>query len=196
MADRLILQFSTTEHKLANWASKAIRIACHSCFSHVDAVMPKDNRWGLPEGSLLGASDSEDAPTIIGNRRGVAVRPENYQVFGMRRQMILKTDKADIILKLLMDELGKPFDSTSLWDFISDAPPGVRDWKNPLVWFCAEYKTCRMEDGGYFPRPVMVNKNRVSPSDLLNILMMDERWLNWETFWQPVPGLQLCKGET
>jgi len=191
----VILQFSTTEHTLGNWASKAIRIACHSCFSHIDARMPAGNKWGLPAGSMLGASDSPKAPIIIGNSGGVAVRPENYQIFGMRRQMVLRTDKADAILSLMMDELGKPFDSTSLWDFISDAPPGVRDWKNPLMWFCAEYKTCKLEDAGFFWRPVMVNKNRVSPSDLLNILMMDERWVNSETFWQPVPELELSKGE-
>jgi hypothetical protein len=109
--------------------------------------------------------------------------------------MILRTDKADAVIAKATDDLGKPFDSSSLWDFLGDDFPGVRDWRDPKAWFCAEHKVCKMEDGGYFPYKLPWPKNRVSPADLLLLLLMDERWQNRDTFWQPVYGLKPDPGE-
>jgi hypothetical protein len=67
------LLFSTS----TAWQSAVIRRICHSPFSHLDVV--------LPDGNLLGSSDSPKAPHIEGNPRGVAVRPPEYQEFGIRR---------------------------------------------------------------------------------------------------------------
>ena len=125
------------------------------------------------------------------------MRPPNYQGFGYRRQMVLKTDRADAVIAGAMKELGKPFDSSALWDFLADDFPSdeIRNWRNPDRWFCAELKVCKLEDSGFYPFQLPWPKNRVSPTDILLTELMDERWVNRDTFWQPVPGLVLGPGE-
>ena len=71
------LQFSRSTELV----SRLIAMACRSPFSHVDIV--------LPDGNLLGASDSPDAPVLEGNPKGVAIRPPNYQPFAIRRQALI-----------------------------------------------------------------------------------------------------------
>jgi hypothetical protein len=190
MTDKLILRFSTSENSLANWASAAIRRLNHSPFSHVDFV--------LPDGNLLGASDQGPlSPFIIGNPQGVAIRPPGYQRFGIRRDLILDTPLADAVITRAVTQLGKPFDSSSLWDFLADTPPGERDWRNVSHWFCAEHAVWSCEQGGIFAPITLLAwpKNRVSPTDLLMIFLQDERWINRDTFWEPIPGLKLDPGE-
>lgn len=187
--NKLILRFSTSESTLANWASAVIRRMNHSPFSHVDFV--------LPDGNLLGASDQgPTSPFITGNPQGVAIRPPNYQKFGTRRDMILRTERADEVINAAKSQLGKPFDSSSLLDFISDKPPGERDWRNIDAWFCAEHKVWSCEEGGLWYYKLPWPKNRISPTDLLLIFLMDDRWENRDVFWSPIPGLQLDEGET
>ena len=165
-----------------------IRRLCHSPFSHVDMM--------LEDGSLLGASDSANSPVIAGNPRGVAIRPPNYQQFGIRRRMILKTPKADAITAIWLSQLGKPFDHSALREFLSSSFPGERDWRNTGKWFCAEGLVWSEEQSGYWaPRPLLWPKTRVSPTDMLLLHLFDPNWINSETFWQPVPGLQLDPGE-
>lgn len=186
MPDRLILQFSTTPNTLENWTSAVIRRLGHSRFSHVDFV--------LPDGNLLGASDQgPTSPCIAGNPRGVAIRPPDYQEFGLRRQMILATDTADAVVAKAMTQLGKPFDSSGMWGFLEDqfVHDVPRDWRNPDAWWCSEHKAWSLEGGGFFGRQLIWPKNRVSPTDLFLLLMMDPRFINHETFWEPVPGLKL-----
>jgi hypothetical protein len=206
--DRLILQFSTAAKDWnykhlpefckrwplsmmfnKNWGSGLIRRACHSPFSHVDMLMK--------DGTLVGASDSPFAPYIHGNPRGVASRPMDYQKFAYRRQMILETERADDIRRLWVSQLGKGYDGASLWDMVSDQFPGQRDWRLNDTWFCAEGVLWAMEMGYFWgPPPLPWPKNRVSPTDLLMLLLTDKRWLNRDTFWLPVPGLTLGEDET
>ncbi len=199
MPDAVVLQFSTSASVPFFWtgwknrASYFIRCLCHSNFSHVEFV--------LDDGSLLGASDQGPlSPCLKGSPLGVAIRPANYQAFGMRRQMILKTDKADAILAFAFGQLGKPFDRTALHNFLSPALPGARDFRAPDTWFCSELILCSLESGGYF-LPILgksqlpVPKNRVSPNDLLEILLLDPNWVNRDSFWEPVPNLKLDPGE-
>jgi hypothetical protein len=118
----------------------------------------------------------------------------------MRRQMILKTDKAGAILDFAMSQLGKPFDRTALHNFLSPALPGARDWRDPDQWFCSELVLCSLENGGYFKQilgksQLPVPKNRVSPNDLLEILLLDPNWVNRDTFWDQVEGLKPDPGE-
>lgn len=184
MTDQVVFQFSTTTDTLANWSSALIRRLCHSPFSHVDMV--------LPNGNLLGASDSPDAPAIAGNPRGVAVRPPDYQEWGIRRRMIITTEKADAIVAAGLTQLGKPFDHTALHEFISDSFPDARNWRDPGQWFCAEWGTWSMETAEYWaPRALLWPKSRVSPTDLLLLFIFDPNFVNRDAFWQPVPGLQL-----
>jgi hypothetical protein len=206
--DRLILQFSTAapewrhwtpgwlKHHFPwhlafdkNWGSGLIRRSCHSPFSHVDMVMK--------DGSLLGASYSPKAPYIHGNPCGVASRPFDYQQFKYRRQMILATERADDIRRIWSTQLGKGYDNGSLWDMIGDSFPGARDWRLNESWFCSEGVAWAMETGHFWgPHQLRWPKNRVSPTDLLLMCINDERWINRDTFWAPVPGLALGPGET
>lgn len=196
--DTVVFQFSTTASKPFFWtgwnnrASYIIRCMGHSPFSHMDLV--------LADGTLLGASDSPNAPVIRGNPGGVAIRPFDYQEFGLRRQMILRTDYADKITEFCLAQVGKPFDSSALWNFLSPSLPGVRDWRDPAIWYCSEMFVCAVENSGYFFHILGKNKlpwpkDRASPTDFLMIFMLDENWVNRDTFWQQIPGLKLDKWE-
>lgn len=181
---RIVLQFSTAADSLPNWASALIRRLSHSPFSHVDLV--------LQSGNLLGASDmGPNSPCVEGNPCGVAIRPPNYQEFGLRRQMILQTDRADAVINAAYSQIGKPFDGSGLKDFVSEAFPGVRDWRMPDAWYCSELYTWALEEGRYFSYPLPWPKNRISPTDLLVLLLMDNRWINRDEFWMPIPGMKL-----
>lgn len=168
MADEIRLQFSTTVSSwtwrppfLTNWASIAIRRFCHSAYSHVD--------FCLPDGSMLGASDSADAPVIAGNPRGVAIRPAQYEIYGRKCMAILKTDKASAVIGLAMAQLGKPFDNSTLHGFLSDRP-GNRNWRSEAAWACSELCAYCLEQAGFFPYKLISAKNRITPADLLLLL--------------------------
>jgi len=205
--DKLVLQFSTAAPDWRkrtpgfckrwpismafnkNWASGLIRRANHSPFSHVDML--------LKDGSLLGASDSPNSPFIHGNPRGVAQRPFDYQQFAYRRQMILETPRADDIRRMAATQLNKGFDNSGLRDFVNDSFPGQRDWRLEEHWFCAELCVWAMEVGGFWGTKQLIwPRNRVSPTDLILVLLMDPRFVNRDTFWHPVPGLVLGPNET
>jgi hypothetical protein len=197
MAEQVVIQFSTTAHNTCklrwqNRWSEIIRRAGHTQFSHSDLE--------LDDGSLVGASNSPEAPVIRGNPNGVAVRPPNYQLFGYRRRMVLETPRAKDIENLWLSQVGKDFDTSFIWDFASDKWPGSRDWRLTDRWVCAEGITWSMETAGFwaddFPDGKLPwPKNRVSPTDLLLVLLTDPRWINRDTFWEPVPGLKLDPGE-
>jgi len=174
--NRIILQFSTTKNSWGDRWSWVIRHMCHSPFSHVDIE--------LPDGSLLGSSDSPKARVIAGNPRGVAIRPNNYENYGYRRRMIIQTDKADAIIAAAKSQLGKPFDNSALKGFLSDALPGQRDWRDTLSWFCSELIMWAFETAGYWNTILSVwPKDRISPPDMLMIFLFDPNWINRNTFW-------------
>jgi hypothetical protein len=203
--DQLILQFSTAapdwrpwvpkflqRPKMIcllgdkNWASSMIRRTNHSPFSHVDIVIPSSEMF--EGGGLLGASDNLKASMITGNARGVAVRPTDYQKFRYIRRMVISTNRANDIRRIALSQLGKPFDNGALKDFLSDSFPGRRDWRLTDSWFCAELVVWAMEVGGFWDIPLEWPKNRVSPTDILLIMLMDPRWVNRETFWDAHQG--------
>jgi hypothetical protein len=148
----------------------------------------------LPNGNLLGSSDQgANSPCIEGNPKGVAIRPPNYQVWGVRRRMIIRTDKADAIIDAAMSQLGKPFDKDAMYQFIGKWP--TRDWRDSGKWFCAELCTWATEQGGYWNEKLIWPKNRVSPTDYLLIFLVDPNFINVDTFWHQIPGLKLDPGE-
>jgi len=222
MTDQIVLQFSTaapakfpwvfvpfTRHS-ENRASWAIRCLGHSYFSHVDFKVDVETfaqwigasvdvaREKFGEYALLGASNNPSSPIIVGNPRGVALRPSEYQSFGVRRQMVLRTDRADEILECARTQIGKPFDGSALSPkvFLSDPFYGAvesRDWRNPDKWFCAEMAVCNLEDGGFWGvgETVPIKKNRVTPEDLHLVLVMDPRVMNRDTHLLPIPTLKM-----
>lgn len=201
MTDHITIQFSTTtsttwRQKWDNRASLLIRAILHgSPFSHCGFV--------LGDEGVLDATDSPDAPilhtTPEGNPRGVALRPHDYQEWGTRRRMVLRTDKADAIIAVAMSQLGKPFDSSavSFRSFIdTDSFPRAKDWRDPSAWFCAEFVVWAEECGDFWDHPLIYPKQRISPIDLLMIHIADQRFINRRIFWEPVPGLERGRYET
>ncbi len=164
--NELILQFSTS----LELASKGIRILSHSQFSHVDGILADEN--------CLGASDPG----------GVAIRPSEYQLFGIRRRAHIKTPLANEIIALVKTQLGKPFDSTALSNFLNDPLDDTgteRVWEDDTKWFCSELWTWALEKTGFLR--IIVPKNRVTPADLLLLL---NPWID-DTFWKPVDCITL-----
>ena len=183
------LQFSTTVDAWANRWSWVIRHMCHSPFSHVDFLMP--------DGSLLGASDSPAAPVLKGNSRGVAIRPNDYEVYGYRRSMTIETPLSEQIMAAALSQLGKPFDNSALKGFLSDAPPGKRNPMDNASWFCSELVIWSFETAGYwYPRPSVWPKNRISPSDILMLFLFDPNWTNRDSFWENLPPPEKTAGKT
>ncbi len=155
---------------------------CHSDFSHCDLV--------LPDGNLLGASDQGTHSRFIeGNPCGVAIRPPDYQAFGIRRIAIIETKKADRIIDVAHSQLGKAFDPEALRAFLSNGPS--REWRVDSTWFCSELLAYCFEEAGYWNVPLIWNKNRVSPADFIGWFTFDPNWINRETFMQPITGLKL-----
>lgn len=154
----------------------------------------------LEDGNLLGASNHPSGPIVASypesNPSGVAVRPPDYQHFRYRRRMILSTPRADDVRSIALSQLGKGFDNSSLRDFVNDRFPDERDWRLDDHWFCAELVVWAMETAGMFDGPLRWPKNRVSPTDVLLLLLLDHRWLNRDTFWLPIPNLVLGPDET
>lgn len=174
MTSQITLQFSTSTH----WQSKIIRDLCHSPFSHVDCV--------LEDGNLLGASDSPDAPVVSGNPWGVAIRVPNYQEFGIRRQMIIQTDKAPLVLGHLHSQVGRPFDNAALHQMLGFKR---EEWRDPGQWFCSELIVWAFEKAGYWSHDLIWPKSRISPTDLLLIFSVDPNFVNWAAFWDKLDGL-------
>jgi hypothetical protein len=171
--------------------SKAIRMLGHTYFSHVDFVIEND--------ACLGASYNPAGPVLAGNPRGVAIRPRDYQSFGIRRRMTLNTPTAKAILDYARSQIGRPFDSGALSPkvFLADPYLGAvedkRDWREPTRWFCAELVICAFEHGGYWGPGVQcpILKNRVTPGDLYEIFMMDPNFVNRDTFFDPIEDLPM-----
>jgi hypothetical protein len=166
----IVLQPSTSQA----WQSAIIRRLCHSPFSHMDYVVPE---------GLLGASDPG----------GVAIRPLNYQAFGIRRRAVI-TCSADCWLRFdaaMRSQLGKPFDDKALHAFLSDPDDEVseaRDWRSLDQWFCSELIAWSLEQAGLWPFDLIIAKNHISPPDLLLLI---NPYIDTKSFWAPIPGLVL-----
>jgi hypothetical protein len=173
------LQFSTS----TEWQSDVIRRLCHSPFSHLDVV--------LPDGNLLGSSDSPHAPSIEGNPGGVAIRPPDYQTFGIRRMAnVFSTEAVELAFYTkLRSQLGEPFDDTALHAFIGKVSfMPTRDWTDSSSWFCSELVAWALMEAGFFRYELLVPKDRISPADLLLLL---NPFIDTTHFWDPIPGLKL-----
>lgn len=178
MTEHLVLQFSTSTARV----SALIRYLTQSPYSHVDIV--------LPDGNLLGASDQgAHGRVIAGNSCGVAIRPPDYQAFGIRRQMVIKTEKADAVIAAVMEEIGKPFDHSALKQIMTDKI--VRDWRENGMWFCSELVAHGLEKGKFFKRPIIMPKNRITPPSLILCFNDRDEVVNYETFQDLIPGLVL-----
>ncbi len=125
-------------------------------FSHVDAI--------LPDGSLLGARS--DVITPLGGgpvvKAGVQIRPPFYEHWKERVVMSLPATDAqtDAFLEFNHQQLGKAYDKTAIWGFISG-----RDWRDPQDWFCSELQAAALEVSGRCPN-LYAPRNKITPAAL------------------------------
>lgn len=183
----IIFQFSTSHE----FASRLIRDYLGSPFSHVEAV--------TPDGGLYGSSDAKDHPCMRGNPNGVAVRPQDYQLFLRRRRARVEVTAQQYATfwRLADQELGKDFDGDAVslkWVFGGD-DPFARDWRYDQHWWCAELHAYLLEKIRLWDYPLIVPKNVVTPHMLLT--WMWPKMTNRATFWlfpaelEPQPGEEL-----
>jgi hypothetical protein len=161
----------------------------HSQFSHVDLLWDKGGVYGL-----LGASDNFEAPHIIGNPRGVAIRPVNYQRFAIRRDAVIHTTPAikEAFENFCYDQLNKPFDTEALKFKTFLSPSFHRDWRDLAKWFCAELMGRATEVSKLIGYEYPGVKNRMTAADLLVFLAPVIDFVRFEL---PVSGLVLGPGE-
>ncbi len=138
----IALQFSAS----AGITASLIQWFGHGWCTHVDCV--------LPGGNLLGARLSG----------GVAIRPPDYQRFSRVQRVMLPVppEVYGQFRGFLADQIGKPYDWTSILGFMAD-----RDWRDDDSWFCSELIAAGLEAAGYFNWPLAAVTSKVTPSDLL-----------------------------
>lgn len=138
------LQYST-EPGLSSWA---IRRWTNSDWSHVDAV--------LPDGRLLGARP--DYP--VSGQTGVQIRPTEYAPFSGRLVVEIATDKSPAFYAALRNQLGKPYNTQGILNFIFDQDARF----NPADgWFCDQLQLAMAQQAGIFPGKLAVPFRRVAP---------------------------------
>lgn len=142
----IVLQFVRATDPLSNM----IALYQRGWPSHVDAV--------LPDGQLLGAR-------LDG---GVAIRPHDYEHFDQKLVVRLDTAQAvrDNYYAWLGNQLGKPYDIKAILAFAALG----RDWRDDEAWFCSELLAAGLEQCQFFPHPLSVTPNLLTPRDLLLVL--------------------------
>jgi hypothetical protein len=137
-------------------SSRAIAWFGGGRFSHVDAIMPN--------GTLIGARSDVIHPLGGGNPipAGVQPRPAGYEAWEERIVASLTVDKvkADKFYKLNQSQIGKQYDVTAIWGFVTG-----RDWRDPQDWFCSELQAWCLETPMILPQ-LFTPVNKISPSTL------------------------------
>ena len=163
----LLCQFSTSPA----FASMVIRRLSHSRFSHLDFILPGEG--------LLGVSGLGDYISGGGMQThdpgGVMVRPFDAWVY-LEPPKIARVQAPEATVRAIIEagrsQIGKPFDNSALWGFLSDQVyEKKRNWRDTGQWYCSEFATWSQESGKLFPYPLIVTKDRVSPGD--NLLMIN-----------------------
>lgn len=138
------LQYSTE----SGIGSALIRWWTDSRWSHVDAV--------LPDGSLLGARP--DYP--VGGQTGVQIRPANYAAFTGRLVVQVETPRADAFYNVLRRQIGKPYDTAGVLDFVFDQDGNVL---TPHGFFCDALMIAPAEWVRVFPHRLAVPFRKIAP---------------------------------
>ncbi len=137
------IQFSTE----ANIASRVCHYYDHVWCSHVDAVMPN--------GGLLGAK-------LLG---GVKIRPN----LGFTKTLLVELPTTQTIYDkfygFLRDQLGKPYDLSSVFAFAFERDVAAND-----SWFCSELIAVALDKSEYLPYSLFSKYNKITPGNLLFLL--------------------------
>jgi uncharacterized protein YycO len=123
-------------------------------FSHVDAI--------LPDGSLLGARSDQIGLVPP----GVQIRPPYYETWKERVVMTLPASSIydSQFYAFLKLQLGKPYDKTAIWGFVSG-----RDWREEDSWFCSELLSAALEVSGACPN-LYAPRNKITPAALATVM--------------------------
>lgn len=134
----------------ADFASEAIAWFTQGNFSHVDAV--------LPNGELLGARHD----SVGGKPPGVQLRPEDYAEWALQVRFTIPCtgDVASHFYNFLLGQIGKPYDMSVIYGFITG-----RNWRQRDSWICSELQAAAMEHAGIV-RPLYLSASKIAPSAL------------------------------
>jgi hypothetical protein len=117
----------------------------------------------MPSGDLCGARSDR-----VGHvPPGVQLRPPFYENWKERVVVGLKAiDPAEErrFYNFLHDQLGKPYDTTAIWGFVSG-----RDWRDQDAWFCSELQAAALETAGVLPS-LYTPRNKITPAGLATVL--------------------------
>lgn len=123
-------------------------------FSHVEVCLPNGYLSARPFEQVL---HHQTIPA------GVQIRPFDYNK--PKKEAFATIDTHDyvdrLVLKVLNEQLGKPYDFAAIAAFPLD-----RDWRQPDHWICSELCAYAFEQAG---RPLLnpaVQVSRLSPRDL------------------------------
>lgn len=152
----MIVRYSSSTAFMSN----LIRRACHSRFSHVDIVLPGEG--------LLGVSGEDKS---LNDPGGVRVRPFQPWPYNIIREVEIKTDKTDAVIRRGKSQIGKPFDNGALYAFFNPyAYNEQRNWREQEQWFCSEWFIWSCESEGLFPYPLAVPMPMINPNDTILLL--------------------------
>ena len=106
---------------------------------------------------------------------GVMIRPFDAWVY-LEPPKIARVQAPEATIRGVIEaaksQLGKPFDQSALWGFLSDqAMEKKRNWRDPTQWYCSELMTWAEESGKLFPWPLVITKDRITPAD--NLLLIN-----------------------
>jgi uncharacterized protein YycO len=134
-------------------SSKAISWFSAGHLSHVDAVMSN--------GKLLGARSDK----VGGAPPGVQIRYPDYAPWNSVIRLTFSPSDTDekIFWAFLLKQLGKPYDSTAIWGFVTG-----RNWREEDSWFCSELQARALEISGICP-PLCTPTDKITPVALAMI---------------------------
>lgn len=137
-------------------ASRAIQLFERGWPTHVDVV--------LPQGGLLGARHDVVADT----QPGVQIRPANYAKWDRVERITLDIGGPEheaAFYIFLRSQIGKPYDMAAIAAF-----PLRRNWRDPNSWFCSELVAAALQACGFFPTPLAIPANEITPRDLYMVV--------------------------
>lgn len=142
-------------------SSSAIAWFGGGAFSHVDAVMPDKTLIGARSDVIYPLMpDGTTSPKPI--PPGVQRRPANYERWKTKvvASLVVPTDKANKFYDLNISQIGKAYDTTAIWGFVTG-----RDWRDPRDWFCSELQSWCFEGALILPK-LSTPINKINPSTL------------------------------
>lgn len=146
-------------------------------------------RWShmanvLADGTVWDARDDHVAYKGVVYPRGVQHRKlgylvDQYKQWSLFQAPIWATQYYDDWVRTLESQVGKPYDSVGIWDFVTGMLTGKyedynyapTDPSGSKAWFCDEYAVWAAGKMGLIPWPLVVPVFTLTPGSALNLFL-------------------------